>query len=91
MKYSILIVDQIKEFEEECQKFLKDKNFKLMYRVYDKDDILCVDGDLYDILNYGHADYNFGSELARKIDDLLSSLGVIMENQGGGVFKFYEV
>lgn len=89
MKYSEIVVSQIKGFEKKCQDIFKE--FKFQYRIDDKEDILYVDGDLYDIFNYGHADYNFGSELDYKVNDLLQSHGVIMENQGGGVFKFYKI
>lgn len=93
MKYSELIVNQIKKFEKECQKDLQDPSFTFDYRIdiEGKEDTLYVDGVLYDIFTYGCSDFNFGSEFYEQIEKFLDDNKIIMENQSSGVFKFYKV
>ena len=83
----------IEKFEKECQEILEDKSFTLMYRIEtDGDnDILYVDADLYDVFTYGYADFKFGSKLYTEINEALDKLNVVLEDQGGGVFKFFKV
>lgn len=91
MKYSPLVKAEIEKFELECQTFLEDPSFTLMYRIDIENDCddLYVDGDLYNIFEYGYSDYNFGSELYDTVAILLENLGVIMEELSRGVYRFY--
>lgn len=58
----------------------------LMYCFHDNKSIF-VDGDLYDILYYGHADYNFGSILYVKIHEIVDQHGYCLEYEGQGIYN----
>jgi len=58
----------------------------LMYAFHD-DSSIATDGDLYDILNYGHGDYNYGQSLSDEIHRKLGKMGYSLENAGQGIFN----
>jgi hypothetical protein len=94
MKYVEIVEKEIEKFVNETNNSLRKlklkPDFKFQYKVNHQNDSISVDGDLYDIFNYGYADYHFGSELYDRVEKALDKIGVIMENQGGGVFKLYK-
>ena len=55
------------------------------------DKSISVDCDLYDILYYGCADYNYGSELYIKIHEIVKKLGYYLEYEGQGVYNIGKV
>lgn len=52
---------------------------------------VCVDGELYVILNYGEGDYGFGREFGLLLYNKLKEIGYYLENEGMGVFIFAEI
>jgi hypothetical protein len=63
--------------------------YGLMYCFKDNKSIN-TDGDLYDILLYGHADYNYGSELYVAIHNTVRKYGHYLEYEGQGVYNIVE-
>lgn len=62
----------------------------LMYCFHDNKSI-SVDGDLYDILLYGHGEYNYGGDLYVSIHNTASKYGYYMEYEGQGIYNIEKV
>jgi hypothetical protein len=60
----------------------------LMFTFHEPDQV-SVDGNLFDILNYGQADFGFGRELYDELNERLESAGILMENENGCDWRFY--
>lgn len=58
----------------------------LMYCFHDNKSI-AVDGDLYDILLYGHADFNYGGDLYVSIHNTVNKYGHCLEYDGQGIYN----
>lgn len=58
----------------------------LMFCFHDNKSIN-VDGDLYDILLYGSADYSFGIKLGENIHSAVNKLGYFLEYEGQGIYN----
>lgn len=56
---------------------------------FHKPDQVSVDGNLYDILNYGQADYGMGRKLYAELHERLKQAGIQMENENGCDWRFY--
>lgn len=48
---------------------------------------ISVDGDLYDILYYGKADYEYGSQLYTDIHNKVDIMGYCLEYEGQGIYN----
>lgn len=64
-------------------------NSILMYTFHDKNSV-SVDGDLYDILAYGQADYGVGKDLHQQIHDNLKQAGYYLEAETGSDYVFVD-
>lgn len=53
-------------------------------------DAMSVDGTLYDILAYGHAEFGYGKELYRDIYYSLHEAGYLMERDTNCDYRFYK-
>lgn len=60
----------------------------LMFTFHEPDQV-SVDGNLFDILNYGCADFGFGRELYDELNHRLDEAGILMENENGCDWRFY--
>ncbi len=61
-----------------------------LYYTFHEPDQVSVDGTLYDVLAYGQAEFGYGKQLYREIDERLAEAGYLMERDTNCDYRFYK-
>ncbi len=75
----------------ECNREDKYSASKSLMYCFHNNKSISVDGDFYDILFYGQADYNYGSELYTLIHEIADQYGYYLEYEGQGIYNIEKV
>ena len=92
-----IVFNCVTRFNEKIDKILgynklgKNLQCKDMLLYFHDKTSISVDGTLYDILQYGNADFGYGRELHSDINNKLLKAGFYLENQGSGIYNIVKI